>query len=58
MKLRFFAGMTLNEGAEASRLSLRTANRQWALKESRWTSTYGMPKSLPFDSFSGSKCRR
>ncbi len=30
VKLRFFAGMTLNEAAEALRLSPRTANRHWA----------------------------
>jgi RNA polymerase sigma factor (TIGR02999 family) len=30
VKLRFFAGMTLDEAAEALRLSLRTANRQWS----------------------------
>jgi RNA polymerase sigma factor (TIGR02999 family) len=30
VKLRFFAGMTLNEAAEALDLSLRTANRHWA----------------------------
>jgi RNA polymerase sigma factor (TIGR02999 family) len=30
VKLRFFAGMTLDEAAEALRLSLRTANRHWA----------------------------
>jgi RNA polymerase sigma factor (TIGR02999 family) len=30
VKLRFFAGMTLDEAAESMRLSLRTANRQWA----------------------------
>jgi RNA polymerase sigma factor (TIGR02999 family) len=30
VKLRFFAGMTLDEAAEAMRLSLRTANRKWA----------------------------
>jgi RNA polymerase sigma factor (TIGR02999 family) len=30
VKLRFFAGMTLDEAAEALGLSLRTANRHWA----------------------------
>ncbi len=30
VKLRFFAGMTLDEAAGALRLSLRTANRHWA----------------------------
>ena len=30
VKLRFFAGMTLDEAAEAIGLSLRTANRHWA----------------------------
>ena len=30
VKLRFFAGMTLDEAAESLRLSLRTANRHWA----------------------------
>ncbi|MDG3008414.1 ECF-type sigma factor [Paludisphaera mucosa] len=30
VKLRFFAGMTMNEAAEALQLSPRTANRQWA----------------------------
>jgi RNA polymerase sigma factor (TIGR02999 family) len=30
VKLRFFAGMTLDEAAESMGLSLRTANRQWA----------------------------
>jgi RNA polymerase sigma factor (TIGR02999 family) len=30
VKLRFFAGMTLDEAAETLGVSLRTANRQWA----------------------------
>ena len=30
VKLRFFAGMTLNESADALGLSYRTANRHWA----------------------------
>jgi len=30
VKLRFFAGMTLAEAAEALQLSYRTANRRWA----------------------------
>ena len=30
VKLRFFAGMTLDEAAEMLGVSLRTANRQWA----------------------------
>ena len=30
VKLRFFAGMTLDEAAETMGLSLRTANRHWA----------------------------
>ena len=30
VKLRFFAGMTLDAAAETLRVSLRTANRQWA----------------------------
>jgi DNA-directed RNA polymerase specialized sigma24 family protein len=29
VKLRFFAGMTLDEAARALQLSLRTANRKW-----------------------------
>jgi RNA polymerase sigma factor (TIGR02999 family) len=32
VKLRFFAGMTLDAAAETLRVSLRTANRQWAFE--------------------------
>jgi RNA polymerase sigma factor (TIGR02999 family) len=38
VKLRFFAGMTLDEAAGALQLSLRTANRHWAFARA-WLAT-------------------